>query len=192
MCRLMLRMLSLSTGSESLRPRHVLLRYLAKATTRVTVGHLHLCTCVICCCVSTALAYTSAGPLESQAKRCFLHLSSGCALTPQWWRSRFLLISLIHDSQLVRVARQRKTLACFWQWQEEIYLHLSGQFFFVCLWRPGVCIYCGDAARFHEWEFRTRLRIAGKSGDQYIEAMSKVCAGLRGDAFRRGTGNWLR
>ena len=24
---------------------------------------------------------------------------------------------------------------------------------------------------------------AGRSGDQYIEAMSKVCDGLRGDAF---------
>ena len=31
----------------------------------------------------------------------------------------------------------------------------------------------GDAASFHEWEFRTRLRIAGKAGDQCIEAMSK-------------------
>ena len=30
---------------------------------------------------------------------------------------------------------------------------------------------------------RARLRIAGKTGDQYIEAMSKVCDGLRGDAF---------
>ena len=49
--------------------------------------------------------------------------------------------------------------------------------------RTGACIYCGDAASVHEWEFRTRLRIAGKSGDQYIEAMSKVCDGLRGDAF---------
>ena len=27
------------------------------------------------------------------------------------------------------------------------------------------------------------MRIAGKSGDQYIEAVSKVCDGLRGDAF---------
>ena len=41
----------------------------------------------------------------------------------------------------------------------------------------------GDAPSFREWEFRTRLRIAGKTGDQYIEAMSKVCDGLRGDAF---------
>ena len=49
--------------------------------------------------------------------------------------------------------------------------------------RAGAYIYYGDAASFHEWEFRTRLRIAGKSGDQYIEAMSKVCDRLRGDAF---------
>ena len=49
--------------------------------------------------------------------------------------------------------------------------------------RAGAYVYCGDAASVHEWEFRTRLRIAGKTGDQYIEAMSKVCDGLRGDAF---------
>ena len=49
--------------------------------------------------------------------------------------------------------------------------------------RSGAHIYHGDAASFHEWEFRTRLRIAGKNGDQYIEAMSKVCDGPRGDAF---------
>ena len=36
---------------------------------------------------------------------------------------------------------------------------------------------------FHECEFRTRLRIAGKNGDQHVEAMSKVFDGLRGDAF---------
>ena len=46
-----------------------------------------------------------------------------------------------------------------------------------------MCIYHGDAPSFHEWEFRTRLRTAGKTGDQHIEAMSKVCDGLRGDAF---------
>ena len=47
----------------------------------------------------------------------------------------------------------------------------------------GAYIYYVDAASFHEWEFRTRLRIAGKTGDQYIAAMSKVCDGLRGDAI---------
>ena len=49
--------------------------------------------------------------------------------------------------------------------------------------RIGACIYDGDAASFHEWEFRKRPRLAGKTGDQHIEAMSKVCDGLRGDAF---------
>ena len=49
--------------------------------------------------------------------------------------------------------------------------------------RTGAYIYYGHAACFHEWEFRTRIRVAGKTGDQYIEAMSKVCDGLRGDAF---------
>ena len=49
--------------------------------------------------------------------------------------------------------------------------------------RTGVNIYYGDAASFHEWEFRTRLHIACKSGHQYIEAMSNVCDGLRSDAF---------
>ena len=31
-------------------------------------------------------------------------------------------------------------------------------------------------------KFRTRLRVAGKTCDQYIEAMSKVVDGLRGGA----------
>ena len=38
-------------------------------------------------------------------------------------------------------------------------------------------------ASFHEWKFRKRPRIAGKTGDQHIEAMSKVCDERRGDAF---------
>ena len=40
--------------------------------------------------------------------------------------------------------------------------------------RTGAHIHHGDAASFHECEFRTRLRIAGKTGDQYTEAMSKM------------------
>ena len=55
----------------------------------------------------------------------------------------------------------------------------------------GAYIYYGDAVSFHDWEFRTRLYIAGKSGDQYVEALSEVCDGLRGDV-RRGTRSWLR
>ena len=48
----------------------------------------HLCICVICHCVSTALAYTSGGPLSLKAKRCFhishhigFNRSAHCALT---------------------------------------------------------------------------------------------------------------
>ena len=38
----------------------------------------------------------------------------------------------------------------------------------------GAHIYNGDAASFHDWEFRSRPRIAGKTGDRN---------GLHGDAF---------
>jgi hypothetical protein len=39
----------------------------------------------------------------------------------------------------------------------------------------------GDATNFHEWAFRTRLHVATKTGDNYVEAVSKVVEGLRGD-----------
>ena len=163
--------------------------------------------------------------LESQAKRCFhishhivLHRSAHCALTPHWQRSRLLLISLILDSQLVRIAQQQKTLACSRQWQEEkrSTCEQVSHFPFVCLWRHGILcnvlnnvhprdvaqnhaetctgayIYHGDAARFHEWEFRTRFYIACKTGVQHIEAMSKVCDRLRGDAFVAAPRSLLR
>ena len=51
--------------------------------------------------------------------------------------------------------------------------------------KSGSYIYHGDAANFHEWEFRTRLRVktAGTDPERYAEVMSKVVNGLRGDAF---------
>ena len=49
--------------------------------------------------------------------------------------------------------------------------------------KQGAYIYHGDAGSFHEWEFRTRLRMQGVKDDQYAEHMSKVVDGLRGDAF---------
>ena len=49
--------------------------------------------------------------------------------------------------------------------------------------KSGSYIYTGDASSFHEWEFRTRLRVKGKKDDLYAEAMSEVVDGLRGDAF---------
>ena len=44
-------------------------------------------------------------------------------------------------------------------------------------------MYWGDASNYHEWEFRTKLRMQGKKDNDYIEAASKVVDGLRGDAF---------
>ena len=51
--------------------------------------------------------------------------------------------------------------------------------------KSGSYIFNGSASDFHEWEFRTRLRVkaAGTDEDKYAEAMSKVVDGLRGDAF---------
>ena len=50
--------------------------------------------------------------------------------------------------------------------------------------RGGAYIYNGDAATYHDWEFRTRMRMH-KSSDpyKYSEAMSRVIDGLRGEAF---------
>ena len=51
--------------------------------------------------------------------------------------------------------------------------------------KSGSYIYHGEAANFHEWEFRTRLRVrtAGNDPEKYADAMSRVVDGLRGDAF---------
>ena len=51
--------------------------------------------------------------------------------------------------------------------------------------KSGSYIYNGDAANFHEWEFRTRLRVktGGTDPERYADVMSKVVDGLRGDAF---------
>ena len=49
--------------------------------------------------------------------------------------------------------------------------------------KQGSYVYHGDAGSFHEWEFRTQLRVRGKKEEFYAEAVSKVVDGLRGDAF---------
>ena len=49
--------------------------------------------------------------------------------------------------------------------------------------KGGSFIYHGDAPKYHEWEFRTRLRVSQKKADAYTEAVNKVVEGLRGDAF---------
>ena len=49
--------------------------------------------------------------------------------------------------------------------------------------KSGSFIYWGEAANYHEWEFRTRLRVSQKKLDAYVDAVNKVVEGLRGDAF---------
>ena len=49
--------------------------------------------------------------------------------------------------------------------------------------RSGAFIYSGDATHFHEWEFRSHLRIAGKEEKELATEMSKLVDGLRADAF---------
>ena len=49
--------------------------------------------------------------------------------------------------------------------------------------KTGAFVYSGEAAMFHEWEFRTRLRLSVRDPEFYKEAVSKVIEGLRGDAF---------
>ena len=51
--------------------------------------------------------------------------------------------------------------------------------------KSGSYVYHGDPGKFHEWEFRTRLRCkaAESDADKYAETISKVVEGLQGDAF---------
>ena len=49
--------------------------------------------------------------------------------------------------------------------------------------KQGSYIYKGDPGNYHEWEFRTKLKVMGKRGDQYADATSRIVEGLRGDAF---------
>ena len=49
--------------------------------------------------------------------------------------------------------------------------------------KQGTFVYKGDGVNFYEWEFGTKLRIAGKTGEHYTDAVSKIVDGLRGDAF---------
>ena len=51
--------------------------------------------------------------------------------------------------------------------------------------KTGILLYDGKASEFHEWEFRTRLRIrsAGTDAEDYAKSMSKIVEGLKGNAF---------
>ena len=48
--------------------------------------------------------------------------------------------------------------------------------------KGGIFVYDGTASRFHEWEFRTTLRIQSSKEEDLPKQMSMVVDGLRGDA----------
>ena len=54
--------------------------------------------------------------------------------------------------------------------------------------KQGSYTYRGDAANFHEWAFRTKLKLMGCTCRNYSEVMSKIVDGLRGDTFIIATG----
>ena len=49
--------------------------------------------------------------------------------------------------------------------------------------KQGAFIYSGEASSFHEWEFRTRLRMLSSAEGKQAEAITHVVEALRGDAF---------
>ena len=49
--------------------------------------------------------------------------------------------------------------------------------------KQGAFIYSGEASSFHEWEFRTRLRMMSVTEGKHAEAITQIVEALRGDAF---------
>ena len=49
--------------------------------------------------------------------------------------------------------------------------------------KAGAYIYSGEASSFHEWEFRTRLRMLSAAEGKHAEAITQIVEALRGDAF---------
>ena len=49
--------------------------------------------------------------------------------------------------------------------------------------KRGSYVYWGDAANFHEWEFRTRLKILSVKEEDRTKIIAECVDGLRGDAF---------
>ena len=49
--------------------------------------------------------------------------------------------------------------------------------------KQGTYVYKGDGLNYYEWEFRTELRVANKTGEHCTDAVSNIVNGIRGDAF---------
>ena len=164
----------------------------------------------MCHCVISASAHTSAGPLSLKQNGVFTFvITSGgthCTLRTLTTSPEQVIILFIDPGAAACTHRTAAEHARLFQAVKRIHLRpsdpylsfLSGAMASSAVasvsnlrdaagnhaeTRTGAYFNCGDAASFHEWRFRTRLCIAGKTGDQHIEAMSKVCDGLRGDAF---------
>ena len=50
--------------------------------------------------------------------------------------------------------------------------------------KAGAFIYGGSATEFHEWEFRTMLKVRGTKPEEICSCISKIVEGLFGDAFQ--------
>ena len=48
--------------------------------------------------------------------------------------------------------------------------------------RGGYIIYSGDATKFHEWEFKTRMRVRTAKNDDRLKVVQEIVDSLRGDA----------
>ena len=172
----------------------------------VTFPPMHLChllLCQHCTCVHFRRA------LESQAQRCFhtshhIGFSSTTVFSHQSSHRDTLICTLPTQPRFVaeRVTPHFVNPQLAFAPTGKIFLRPSDQhlLLFICGFRAssavsfvlnlrdaagnhaetrtGAYIYYGDAASFRDWELHT-----GKTGDQCIEAMSKVCDGLRGDAL---------
>jgi hypothetical protein len=49
--------------------------------------------------------------------------------------------------------------------------------------RNGAVIYANQPDKFHEWEFKVRMRAASSKKDDIPQTMAKIVDGLRGEAL---------
>ena len=48
--------------------------------------------------------------------------------------------------------------------------------------RGGCIIYSGDATKFHEWEFKTRMRVKTAKAEDRLKGVQEIVDSLRGEA----------
>ena len=50
--------------------------------------------------------------------------------------------------------------------------------------KAGTFVYSGEAAKYHDWEFRTELLMSCTDEDSQGQTIAKIVSGLRGDAMQ--------